>query len=1028
MNRFDRLLIGTCAVLVGSTLLLAAGTPAYAGQQGGGFREFRMQNEGLDRHAARRMFNADRKIDRVIESRRLPVATGDIQGASRTEMLRADRQFARANNLETRINHLTGRSQSFQANDRGALVRLSSGVNLDLTSGNQNIVLGNNLFSDSVSSIVINVGGETKTLTAGSRVTASEYVAAKQVLNGESQSVVIGRSGAASGGSIDLGALTQENDVMRASNLVVSSNVTTTGDFGRRSDFRLTGDLVNYGTVNALSSDRNIRSGAIHADDITNHSGALINSTVDLTLDAAGDLTNNGTIVSTQALTLTAGGSISNTGSVRGNDSVNLQSSSINNSGLIKSTNGNVNLDGPATTLLAVNNSNGTLAALNGAINLRNTAYDGGSGSTITGGDLLSRELNLHSGQGLVEVSVNDLTGIVNETGAAAHVSASTDVLTIGSVCLTGDPTFYNQGNINVNNDISAPEDLVIVASGDITVDAGKTIQAGDNSKGYNITMIAGADFTADPSKNSPTLPGGTTGGVSLSGKASKTGGGIQLGSNAVVKAQSTDSIGSDSGGNITLIAFGGKTPLAGKVLLSSASLLTGGIPGGENGDVTIVAGAKTAGNAVEVGVIDTTGGLNSSVGGAVNIVTATPISATRNTPTVFDAAGKLVSGGLIASTKVNKGAGIYVNNNSSGLEIRAVRDITFSSGGNTLIEGQLESIAGNALLRSGGTITGTLSSNVKAVEVRLEAASNIGTDAQKFRVEANNVVINQDKTSKGTSSQVQILGFGSKVVHAEKALGTVNIDGSKANISLFANSLKSVEVVAQQIQFSLLSSKTIDSVALSTLDPNFDLSGVTLDKVETIVLSSARDVGSSIDPNNFLSGIKSLTISAGRDAYNNINDSKTVADVIATRDIAIGTVGNVIENAISSTGSVNISSIGGTLTFTETVSASTAVNIINAGTKTSSKITFAANAIVFGDNLTIKVGPTTAMPMPTVIANVLRQEVSGGTILLTGAGIKANAPLNSISSNGAGRSIEINNGFKSGNLTFGGNVNLVAN
>ena len=364
ISTLNRIISGTCSVILGGTILLTSAEPARAGHQGQhsvGFREFRLQNAGLDRHSARRMFIANRRSDRV-EKTIQPIDTIRVQNLTSARELRVEHRLAR-------IDMFNGRQQSLQVNHNGAVVRLNSGINLDLTSGDQNIVLGKNLFSDSVSSVQINVGGETKTVSAGSHVTAAEYVAAKQMLTGQSQSVVINRAGAASGGSIDLGALTQDNDVMRASNLVVSSNVTTSGDFGKHSDFRLKGDLINFGTVNVFSSDSNIRSGALHAQDIDNHSGGLINSTVDLTLEASGNLNNAGTISSSQSLTLLAGGSINNSGRINATRDVNLQTSMINNHGQIQSTSANLNLDSPATTALSVNNSNGTLSALAGAIN-----------------------------------------------------------------------------------------------------------------------------------------------------------------------------------------------------------------------------------------------------------------------------------------------------------------------------------------------------------------------------------------------------------------------------------------------------------------------------------------------------------------------------------------------------------------------------------------------------------------------------------------------------------------------------------
>lgn len=1025
IRRLERVLFGTCAVLVGGSFLLASSMPAYAGHQGGGFREFRMQNSGLDRHVARRMFNADRQIDRAVGSvQRVPISAD----GAKVNRLSPNSHKMPVVKHQLRFDSIEGKRQSFQSTDNGTVVRLNSGIDLDLTSNSQNIIIGKNLFSDSVSSIEINVGGETKTLTAGSHVTAAEYVAAKQVLTGQTQSVLLDRSGVARGGSVDLGSLTQDNDVMRASNLVIANNVTTSGDFGRRSDFRLNGDLINYGTLNASSSDSNVRSGSVHADNITNHLGALINSSVDLTLDAAGSLNNDGTIVSAHGLTLAAGDSLNNTGSIRANENINIQSSKINNGGLIRSTAGDVNLNGNSTSSLVVNNLNGTIAALQGAINVRDTSYSGAAGSTVYGGDLLSRELNLNSGLGLVEVDVNQLTGTITETGSAAHVSASTDVLTIGNVCLAGDPTFYNQGDIQINGDLKVVQNLVIVAAGNITSDDNLTIQSGDAFNGHDITMIAGASFTAKAGKDTPVLPGpgGTAGGVILSGGASKTGGGIQLGSNVSVLAQSTDTIGPDSGGNIVLAAFGGKNDLAGKVLFATATLNTGGLPGGDNGNVTIIAGSKAGGTVVEMGVIDTTAGGDGSFNGRVSVTTSSPVSSVKNQPIEYDGTGDLISGALIASTKLNKGADIHVGNQSSGTELKASNDVTFAAGGNINIEGQVQTLLSNVTLQSGGTITGAAFSGVTAGSIDLEAGGDIGTDAVKFRVDTSTLTLNA--ASKGANAFIQT--FGASPITTVKALTIkeqIVIDGSANRVDLFANSAKNVDVTAQKLSTSLQNPKGVDTLVLTSLDPTFDLNGSTLSGAKTVVLTSARDVG-AIGIEDTFGKVKNLTVNAARNTALVINDSKTAAAVTAGNDITIKSNGMAIVSATATAGKVDLQSTGGTIAINGNVSAGTNVSIATDNAATSGKITFGANTQITGADVSISVGPTVGTPAPSPIANVAIKAIGGGTVSLTGSGVKAKAPTNSLFGIGSGHDVSINNGFKSGNITFGGGVGITAN
>jgi adhesin HecA-like repeat protein len=1032
-SRTRHLTSGFCAVLVGGALLATSGLPARAdnGNQSGGFRDFRQQNPGLDRHTARNMFRAERRIDRTIGSQgfsspTMPgafsfAAAGGARAASGGGAESADRASRHAARLERQLAKLDASAlsrQSLQSNDAGRIVRLNSGINLDLTSSARNIVLGTKLFSDGITQVQINVAGETKTLIAGSQVTAAEYVAAKQVIAGQAQSVSLSKAGAAIGGNIDLGALTVGNDVMRASNLVVSNNVTTSGDFGKHSDFRLQGDLVNFGTLNAFSSDSSVRGGTLSARDITNHAGGLISSAVDLTLDAAGNLRNDGIIVSTQGLTLSAGGSISNSGAVRAENSVSLNASSINNQGLVQSRIGDVNLDGSSITALRVNNSHGTIAALNGAINLRNTAYSGTGDSTVIGGDLLSRDLNLNAGQGLATVSVNELTGTINETGLAAHVTASTAVLNIGNVCLTGDPTFYNQGDINITANISVPEDLVIVASGDITSAADVEIRAADASLGYDITMIAGADFIADGGANSPTLPGGTAGGVSLSGKSSKTGGGIRLGSNVKVYAQVDDTMGNLNGGNILMVAFAGKgSELAGKLDMPGVSLRTGGLNLGNNGNITLIAGLKS-GTAINSPISETTGG--SGAAGNVSMFSAAPISSIKGQTVDYDATGLRTStASLVASSKLNK-ADIIVGGQSSGTEIQASGNTIINAGGMFALEGQI--VANGADIRGNGGLRAGDFANVTVDIINLETSGDIGTEANPFRINANELGVNNADDSKGKNVFLRVFGTGTAVAQISNK-GRLVVDASQRDFSLDSVGASSIELTANAYLGGSIAGAS-DLFSLTTLDANADLVGLTLSGADSIVLISQRDVGSSISPNLF-GKVKNLTIQAGQDSFFGTTDKKTVIDATAGRELSfVMENGGTVLNASSNTGNTTIQANSGVLEIADNVSAGTDLSIVNASPKSNGKIIFATDASAYAtSDISISIGITSVDPV-TNIDNV-ELNPTLGTITVTGSGIKAKPPTNSINALVPGSSITVNNGYKEGNIMFGGGVDI---
>ena len=430
--------------------------------------------------------------------------------------------------------------------------------------------------------------------------------------------------------------------------MVVTKDVTAIGDFSRRSDFKLLGDLNNYGSVlTTVGTTSGPRGGALRADDIYNAKGASIHSTSDLLLDAGGSLTNAGSISSAAGLTLSAGDRVSNSGTISSVADLNIASQKLENSGSIESTSNNVTINsGVLDSALMIDNRKGTVSALNGDINIRSMSYQGASDSIVYGGDLISKNLNMNAGQGTSNVDVDTITGIINQTGVAAHVKANTETLKIGEVCLTGDPTYYNTaGNINITGNISVAENLVFVASGNISSVDNLTIRAGDDStKGYNIVMIAGAQFTAQGGADSPIVNGSTpssvSGDVTLTGKASKTGGGILMGNNVNILARAVTTSGTTSGGSVAMFAFGSKGD-AGKINLGGTSILTGGSLGGGNGSVSLLASA-TSGNAIQTGIIDTTGG--SGFAGQISMTTAPIVSSEAKTVVTYDKTGTRTS------------------------------------------------------------------------------------------------------------------------------------------------------------------------------------------------------------------------------------------------------------------------------------------------------------------------------------------------------------------------------------------------
>jgi filamentous hemagglutinin len=902
------------------------------------FKEFRQQNPGIDRQALRGMFRQEFGIGIGGGGKpapttfiATPAATGTVNATiQQNQNIRPDRLTRRLERHDGIIN------QSVQGGD-GNLVNLKNGVNLDLGSADRNITLGQNLFKN-VGSVEINIGGETKTVQAGAQVTASEYVAVKQVIAGAGQKLTLDAAGKATGGEVDLSSITANNDVMRASDLTVPVNVTTYGDFGRGSDFKLQGDLTNYGSVYAVSSSKSVRGGTIHADDITNQQGGLISSVVsnslknelnargktfDLGLNAKGDLSNFGSITSSGSLTLTAGGNLTNTSQVSASNDVNLNASAIANSGRVESFKGNVNVDGPSTADLNVNNAGGTLAALNGAINVRNSAFSETFNTNVSGGDLLSRELNVNAGGGISRFDVNELTGTINQTGSEAHFQAATADMNIGEVCLTGDPTFKNSaGNINIAGNITVAEDLAIIASGNITSANNVTIAATSAGNGFNITMIAGA-AQLPGGTDTTTLPPGTASGTTLTGFASTGGGSVLMGNGVNISSTGANPI-TDNAGDILIAAFAGLNFNSGRVNLGGTQVNASSLFG-TPGDITIIAGAQNT-TAITLASVGAFGAGT----GNINIVTAQPISSDGNN-IVFNANGQITSGNsLIAGPTITPGANIQINAGdvSAGdtVSITAGGSIN-QSAGSTILGDAVNIEANNNITNSpGATVVGASILSLTSLN------GNIGTStASRLNVEANQLVVSAANGSAFVNVDGQV------EIQTSAAANTLDLQASG---EVTSNGVVSANVVAIRSTGDEVNlTDNVNATNSATIQAFGDLSQTaSINAPQVNLRSDAGDISALVDATNltinalngdaFVADPNSVNLGGGNSFVSGIlglsaSDNLTTSSNLSGGELnlaagnSLGIAGNITATSrvdLSSINSIQDANITGTI------------------------------------------------------------------------------------------------------------------
>lgn len=807
------------------------------------------------------------------------------------------------NDISNRINRFNG--QSAFLTERGRAQAVTRGLALDLTSSDRSIVLGDNLFSEG-ETYTIKVGQEVRTLTSGATVSPAEYVALQQVINGGQQTLDVDQTGRGVSGAFALNSISDGGKTIRAAELVIPEHVTASGNFARHADgLRVTNDLVNYGSIEAYSTDRHIDTAKIGARDINNNAGATISTSsgdLNLTLCADRNINNAGSISSSGNLELSAGHAINNTGTVSSAKDISLT--------------GNSDAD------LVINNKGGTISALNGAINVRSADYNGLGNSIVNGGDLFSHELNLFSGQGTTDVIVNELTGVVSSSGAAAHVSANTATLVIGSQCLVGDPTYYNVGNIQIAGDIVVGEKLAIIAGGDITrTNSNTTITAIDSvGAGCDINIIAGANVTAGsgetggPIATQPPITQNTTAPVSFTG-ASATGGNVDLAGTAfLINAGATGL--NRSGGNITIAAYANSSQAKGLINIPfGGSIVTTGVGTGDNGGVTIVGGG--IGNTIQLGaqILSHAGQGNT---GAIIIATAQPTFSTGTTMT-FDTAGNITTGNAIVPAATFNAGGITHSSSVTS----AAGDITYHAGGSISLQSFVRSDTPIGTTKNAGDIT-IISDNGTVVSTSLiSAIGQATTQGGDITISGNDDVstvsligVNSEGGTKAGNVSISNTGIGGVVLNGIFTASSSDGDGGQITVTSgsFINSTAST-----------VSANSLSSAAGGTIELNATQIGV----LGATVINALGSTTSSINLIATVAGIttngNSLTLETDGnlllDLENNVinaDSTSTSGGIISLKALSMTNPNESVDNPLVLTANGFDMGSGGQITYIE--------------------------------------------------------------------------------------------------------------
>jgi hypothetical protein len=778
-----------------------------------------------------------------------------------------------------------------------------AGYQLDLSSPTANIVLGAGLFNSARPSVTINQGGTTETFSAGSKVTAGQYVAIQEQLGKGTQTIVLNNKGVADGGSFSLNSAAKSGE----DEIVVPTGVTAIANTGKK-NLSINGDLINYGSIEDITKSSSAQPGAITALDIVNEKGGTIStqslnssltagasSGVNLTLEAQKGITNSGAISNSGSLTLsTINGGITNTssglvkasgdlnlssgdGSINnagklsssaGNVNINTQNAAgltLTNSGTVSSEHGNVNISAPTTiningasTSSSPTNVIGTISAPQGNINISTSTPEHGiinaPSINMEGGNYLTQNINVTSPSGSITGSVNQVTGSLNLAGDAAHITADTTNLVLGTNTINGDPTYVNTGgSVTINGAITATEDLTIIASGSILGSSGASLSTA-NSTGTSsvpstdITLIAGASVSSSGTTTS-TVPGAPIGSGAQAAVdfSSGSGGNITFSgspSGAVINTSSTLAAGGANqvnGGNVTLVAYNGQISLpAGGA--SDTNSIDASSQNGNGGNVTIISAGASLSN------INTSSNSPGTTGGNVGIYSQLP-GAVSGTTLTLNSNGSL-GGGVLTPT------GPTINSTTNVGNISAISN-NGSGGTNPTGSG--------AITINGYNLT---AGNISGSNISLTGTTGINTGL----LTGSQITLSSSQGNIGGSTALNVLSprvtanapLGSVSIN-DTASGTITLGGGSANFGygvIFQFSAPNASILANS---GSITAGTVTLLATGN-GASFDLTNAinTYYGQGTINLTSDSDINNGNISGGLSANVINLTSNSG--------------------------------------------------------------------------------------------------------------------------------------------------------------------
>lgn len=517
------------------------------------------------------------------------------------------------------------------------------------------------------------------------------------------------------------------------------------------------------------------------------------------------------------------------------------------------------------------------------------TSANLGTAVITAGGDVFAGNiLQGVNAAATLTISAGGLAQVAQITSGRVFLSAGSDMFLGGPIQSNSSFSGVAGGFIDIDNDITAPGGILLVAGRDIAINtAGVDLSSNSTTASAgNISIVAGASFTQDATS------------VTVTG-ASALGGRMDFDNINLSSLTANSTFAGGSAGDITLLSLFG-TANTGEVFTDAATVISAnGNGAGSNGDITVVS-TKTNGFAGVVinGDITIAGGAAGT--GSISLNTSAFNGNVTLSKTTAAVTAGTVTGGAVVNSDVVAG----------DLTVRG-GSITARSGVNVQL-GALN-VSGNAL-GAGGTIN--ISSNSANTLVLGGAGANSVTSMN---------------AAGGSTS-----GNGGAILASNAGTGGVNIAAS-VNVAATEGNGGTISLLASNGDLSLTGTSTLNASggttsATARSGGSITLLGNNVTGTGNISLLANGVSGGTGGNISVTSGIGDLSIgtAAGQIQAQAVGTNGSISFVSNNGgDITVSATGNLTAST------VNLQTTGGALVINGAVSGATAVNLLVTGTNT---------------------------------------------------------------------------------------------